>query len=82
MTPKASIPIGKGYQVPFARQIHQEAGIKTAAVGLITDSHQADEIITGGAADFVFLAREMLREPYWAIKAEQDLGGEPRWPTQ
>ena len=47
-TPKANIPIGKGYQVPFVRRIHEEACIKTAAVGLITDSHQADEIITGG----------------------------------
>jgi 2,4-dienoyl-CoA reductase-like NADH-dependent reductase (Old Yellow Enzyme family) len=82
MTPKANIPIGKAYQVPFARQIRQETGIKTAAVGLITEAHQADEIITGGAADIVFLAREMLREPYWAIKAEQELGGEPTWPIQ
>jgi 2,4-dienoyl-CoA reductase-like NADH-dependent reductase (Old Yellow Enzyme family) len=81
-TPKANIPIGKGYQVPLARQIRQEVGIKTGAVGLITEAHQADEIITGGAADLVFLAREMLREPYWAIKAEQELGGEPTWPTQ
>jgi 2,4-dienoyl-CoA reductase-like NADH-dependent reductase (Old Yellow Enzyme family) len=81
-TPKASIPIGKGYQVPFARKIRQEAGVKTAAVGLITEPHQADEVITGGAADIVFLAREMLREPYWAIKAAQELGAEPCWPTQ
>ena len=65
MTPKARIPVGKGYQVPFARRIRAEAGIRTGAVRLITEPRHANEIITGGDADLVFLARELLREPYW-----------------
>ena len=82
LTPKARIPVAKGYQVPFARQIRDEAGIATGAVGLIVEAKQANEIITGGDADLVFLGRELLREPYWAIKAEQELGGPPTWPIQ
>jgi 2,4-dienoyl-CoA reductase-like NADH-dependent reductase (Old Yellow Enzyme family) len=78
----ARIPIGPGYQVPFAAAIRQQAGIATGAVGMITEAHQADEIITSGKADLAFLAREMLREPYWALKAEAALGAEPHWPTQ
>jgi 2,4-dienoyl-CoA reductase-like NADH-dependent reductase (Old Yellow Enzyme family) len=81
MTPKARIPVGKGYQVPFARRIRTEAGIRTGAVGLITEPRQANEIITGGDADLVFLARELLREPYWALKAQHELGAEPGWPV-
>lgn len=80
LTPKAKIPVAKGYQVPFARQIREEAGIPTGAVGLIVDAKQANEIITGGDADLVFIGRELLREPYWAIKAEQELGAPPTWP--
>jgi 2,4-dienoyl-CoA reductase-like NADH-dependent reductase (Old Yellow Enzyme family) len=81
LVPKARIPVGKGYQVPFARKIRQEAGILTGAVGLITEPHHANEIITAGDADLVFIARELLREPYWALKAQAELGGEPSWPT-
>ena len=81
LVPKARIPVSKGYQVPFARKIRCEAGIKTGAVGLITEPHHANEIVTSGDADLVFLARELLREPYWALKAEQELGMEPAWPT-
>jgi 2,4-dienoyl-CoA reductase-like NADH-dependent reductase (Old Yellow Enzyme family) len=80
LVPKVRIPVGKNYQVPFARQIRDEAGIMTGAVGLITEAQQANEIITGGDADLVFVARELLREPYWAIKAQQELGAEPTWP--
>src|SRR5262249_42398347 len=76
LVPKVRIPVGKGYQVPFARTIRAEAGILTGAVGLITEPRQASEIITGGDADLVFIARELLREPYWAIKAQQELGVE------
>ncbi len=82
MVPYARIPVSKGYQVPFARRIREGADIRTGAVGLITDPHHADEIITGGDANMVFIAREMLREPYWALKAQQALGEEPSWPTQ
>ena len=82
LVPRARIPVGKGYQVPFARTIRDEAGIMTGAVGLITEPQHADEIITGGDADLVFLARELLREPYWALKAQHELGAEPAWPIQ
>ncbi|MFY9822840.1 MAG: NADH:flavin oxidoreductase/NADH oxidase [Thermoanaerobaculia bacterium] len=79
---KASIPATPGYQVPFARRIRHEAGIATAAVGLITEPQQANEIIENGDADLVFLARELLREPYWAFKAQRELGLPPALPVQ
>jgi 2,4-dienoyl-CoA reductase-like NADH-dependent reductase (Old Yellow Enzyme family) len=82
MVPRANIPVAKGYQVPFAKRIRNEAKIKTAAVGLITEPAHANEIITEGDADFVLLAREFLREPYWALKAQRELGAEPTWPIQ
>jgi len=80
LVPKARIPVGKGYQVPLARKIRDEAGVMTGAVGLITEARHANEIVTGGDADLVLLAREMLREPYWALKAQQELGAEASWP--
>ncbi|WP_437614755.1 NADH:flavin oxidoreductase/NADH oxidase [Sorangium sp. So ce834] len=82
LVPKATIPVTKGYQVPFARKIREEAEIFTGAVGMICEPEQADRIITSGDADLVFLARELLREPYWAQKAARALDGEPRWPIQ
>ena len=82
MVPTAHIPMAKGFQVPFARRIREEARIKTGAVGMITDPHQADQIITEGDADLVLIGRELLREPYWAIRAEAALGAEPSWPIQ
>lgn len=78
---KANIPVGKNYQVPLATEIRKQAEIMTSAVGLITETHQANEIITAGAADLVMVAREMLREPYWALKAQAALNQEPSWPT-
>ncbi|HOP98409.1 MAG TPA: NADH:flavin oxidoreductase/NADH oxidase [Verrucomicrobiota bacterium] len=80
IVPHARIPVGKGYQVPFARRIREEADIATGAVGLITDPQEADGIVTGGDADLVLLGRELLREPYWALKAAQALDSEPPWP--
>jgi len=80
--PNAKVPAGPGYQIPFAAEIRKRAGIMTGAVGLITEPHQANEIITSGAADLVLLAREMLREPYWALKAQAALDQEPSWPVQ
>jgi 2,4-dienoyl-CoA reductase-like NADH-dependent reductase (Old Yellow Enzyme family) len=68
------IPVGPGYQVPFARQIRSQAGMPTAAVGMITEPKQADTIVGSGDADLVFLAREMLRDPYWPLHAAQALG--------
>jgi 2,4-dienoyl-CoA reductase-like NADH-dependent reductase (Old Yellow Enzyme family) len=63
-----------GYQVPFSERIRRDAGIATAAVGLITDPHQADEIIRSGRDDLVLIARESLRDPYWPFHAAQALG--------
>jgi 2,4-dienoyl-CoA reductase-like NADH-dependent reductase (Old Yellow Enzyme family) len=81
LVPHVRIPVSKGYQVSFARTIRDESGLMTGAVGLITEAAHANEIVTGGDADLVFIARELLREPYWALKAEQELGAEPSWPT-
>ena len=67
--PRATIPLGPGYQVPFAARIRRETGIATGAVGLITDSRQADGIIRNDEADVVLLARELLRDPYWPLHA-------------
>lgn len=72
----AQIPAAPGYQVPFAAQIRKEAAIPTAAVGLITEAAQAEDIIAGGRADMVFIARAFLRDPYWAVHAAQELGAE------
>jgi 2,4-dienoyl-CoA reductase-like NADH-dependent reductase (Old Yellow Enzyme family) len=80
LVPKARIPVSKGYQVPFARKIRDEARIMTGTVGLITEASHANEIVLEGHADLVFLARELLREPYWALKAQQELGAEATWP--
>ncbi|MFD1140239.1 NADH:flavin oxidoreductase/NADH oxidase [Larkinella insperata] len=78
----AKIPLGPGYQVQFAEKVKKEAGILTGAVGLITTAEQANEIITSGQADFVLLAREFLRDPYFPIHAAQELGAEMKWPSQ
>jgi len=80
--PGAAIPVEPGYQVPFAARIRREAGVATGAVGLITDPRQADDIIRGGDADCVLLAREMLRDPYWPLRAARALGREIAWPAQ
>ncbi|MDB5748334.1 MAG: oxidoreductase [Massilia sp.] len=80
--PTARIPVAKRYQVPCSRRIRDEADIPTAAVGLITDAKDADEIITGGDADMVLVGRELLREPYWALKAQHAFEEEPAWPLQ
>jgi len=74
MHPKAQIPAGPGYQVPFAARIRAEAGVATAAVGLITTARQAAEVIDSGQADLVLLGREMLRSPHWALRASAELG--------
>lgn len=80
VVPKAAIPVGKNYQVPFAAAVRKETGILTGAVGLITEPDQANDIIISGSADMVLLARAMLREPYWALHAEQALNQQPSWP--
>jgi len=75
-------PIGAGYQVPLAAAVRREAGVATGAVGLITDPAQADMIIRQNAADLVFLARELLRDPYWPLHAARALGVDIPWPVQ
>jgi 2,4-dienoyl-CoA reductase-like NADH-dependent reductase (Old Yellow Enzyme family) len=77
--PQAKIPLGPGYQVPFAERIGRETGIMTGAVGLITEPRQAEEIVHGGRADVVLLARQFLRDPYWPLHAATALG-EPAAP--
>jgi 2,4-dienoyl-CoA reductase-like NADH-dependent reductase (Old Yellow Enzyme family) len=78
----AKIPVAPGYQVGFAARIRREAGIATAAVGLITEPAQANAIIAEGQADFVFLARAELRDPYWPLHAATALGETVSWPKQ
>jgi 2,4-dienoyl-CoA reductase-like NADH-dependent reductase (Old Yellow Enzyme family) len=78
----AKIPSEPGYQVPFAEAIRRESKIATGAVGLITNAVQAEEIIVGEKADVVFLARQMLRDPYWPLHAAKELGADVPWPKQ
>jgi 2,4-dienoyl-CoA reductase-like NADH-dependent reductase (Old Yellow Enzyme family) len=80
----ADIPVGAGYQVPFARRIRLETGIATGAVGLITEPKQAEEILAEGSADVVLLGRELLRDPHWPLRAAYELGEADAnlWPMQ
>ena len=80
--PHPAIPLGPGYQVPFAARIRREAGIATAAVGLITEARQADEIVARGDADLIVMAREMLRDPYFPRRAAKELGVDITPPVQ
>jgi len=82
LVPGARIPVGPGYQVGFAERIRREADVRTAAVGLITEPEQADEIVREGRADLVFLARELLRQPHWPLLAAARLGVDVAWPPQ
>lgn len=78
----AHIAVGPGYQVPFAAAIKNGAPIMTCAVGMITEPHQADQIIESGQADAVMLAREFLRNPRWPLHAAKVLGVDITWPVQ
>lgn len=80
--PKVTIPLVPGYQVSFADEIKNKVGILTGAVGLITDAHQAEDILISNKADAILLAREFLRDPYWPIKAAKQLGEVPVVPKQ
>lgn len=82
LVPGAKIVIRPGYQVPFSEAIRRETGIATGAVGMITESHLAEEIIAKGQADVVLMARELLRDPYWPLHAAQKLGVNVEWPEQ
>jgi 2,4-dienoyl-CoA reductase-like NADH-dependent reductase (Old Yellow Enzyme family) len=78
----AKMPIGPGYQTPFAERIRREAGVPTSTVGMITSAAQADHALRTGQADMVLLAREFLRDPYWPLRAAQELGHPAAWPSQ
>jgi 2,4-dienoyl-CoA reductase-like NADH-dependent reductase (Old Yellow Enzyme family) len=78
----AKVPIGPGYQVPFAERVKRETDICTGAVGLITDAHQAEEIVASGKADFISLARALLFNPRWPQHAAVELGAEAFYPPQ
>jgi len=80
--PNARIPLGPGYQVPFATVIRKETGIATGAVGLISSAHQAEHILINEQADSIILGRELLRDPYWPIHAAKKLGMDIQWPDQ
>lgn len=82
LAPGATIPLGPGYQVPFAARVKAETGLLTAAVGLITEPEHAEKILANGEADAVLLGRELLRDPYWARRAARELGAEIRTPDQ
>ncbi|MFO7189052.1 MAG: NADH:flavin oxidoreductase/NADH oxidase [Pseudomonadota bacterium] len=82
LVPDAKIPAGPGFQVPFAERIRAEAGIATGAVGFITEPQQAEDIIAKGQADVVLLARELLRDPHWPLRAAHVLRADIPWPKQ
>jgi 2,4-dienoyl-CoA reductase-like NADH-dependent reductase (Old Yellow Enzyme family) len=80
--PNVKIPIKPMYQVSFAENIKRTTGILTGAVGLITTSAEAESIIAGNKADLVFIARELLRDPYFPLRAANELNAEIVWPVQ
>ena len=82
LVPGAVISTGPGYQVPFAREVRAASAVPVAAVGMITEPVHAEQILTEGSADAVFLARAVLRNPSWPQAAAAELGAEVRWPAQ
>lgn len=82
IAPDVKISAGPGYQVPFAAGVRRDAGIATGAVGIITEPQQAERILADGDADLIFLARELLRDPYWPLHAAKELGVDLAWPDQ
>jgi 2,4-dienoyl-CoA reductase-like NADH-dependent reductase (Old Yellow Enzyme family) len=87
LSPQQQIDLGPGYQVPFARAVRVGSGLPTAAVGLITEPVQAEQILREGSADAVLLARESLRDPNWPLRAQHELDGRDAdsatgWPVQ
>lgn len=78
----ARIPVGPGYQTAFSEQIRRATGMATGTVGMIIDPAQADHAVRSGQADLVLLARELLRDPYWPLRAARELGVSTAWPPQ
>ncbi len=83
-SPHADIPVGPGYQVPFAERIRRETGVPTGAVGMISEPAHAEKVVATGQADVVLLARALLRDPHWPLRAAHELGvdDEVTWPEQ
>ncbi|MDH4017110.1 MAG: NADH:flavin oxidoreductase/NADH oxidase [Actinomycetota bacterium] len=82
VSPEQDITPSPGYQVPLSARIRREAAIPTAAVGMITDPTHAESILAGGEADVIALARVLLRDPQWPLRAAFELGAEVEWPAQ
>ncbi len=81
--PQQKIAVGPGYQVPFARAVREGSGLPTGAVGMITEPAQAEQVLASGAADAVLLARELIRDPHWPLRAASELGVDvDYWPNQ
>jgi 2,4-dienoyl-CoA reductase-like NADH-dependent reductase (Old Yellow Enzyme family) len=78
----ADIPVGPGFQAPFAAAIRNQAGVPTGAVGMITQPVQAEQILADGQADVVLLGRQLLREPHWVWRAATESGGQAPVPPQ
>lgn len=78
----AKIPAGPGYQVPFSDEIRNKVGILTTSVGLIIDGKQAEQILENGEADAVMIARQMMRNPRWAISVAEEFGEKIDWSVQ
>lgn len=82
LVPHVKIPVGPGYQLPFAERIKKETGILTGAVGLITEAQQAESILNNEQADVIIMAREFLRDPYFPLHAAKELEEPIEWPSQ
>ncbi|WP_224370298.1 NADH:flavin oxidoreductase/NADH oxidase [Hyalangium versicolor] len=82
IAPGIKIAAGPGYQTPLAERVRREAGVPTATVGFIRSAYQAEHILRTGQADLVVLARELLRDPYWPLRAARKLGVDVQWPVQ
>ncbi|HEX2805554.1 MAG TPA: tRNA-dihydrouridine synthase [Kineosporiaceae bacterium] len=82
LLPEQTVEAWPGYQVPFARAVCKGSGLPVAAVGLITEPAQAEQILAEGSADTVLLARALLRDPSWPLRAAHELGVDAAWPPQ
>lgn len=82
LDPAQTITLGPGYQMPFAKAIKEQVNVAVGTVGLITTSKHAQEALEGSVADVVLMARQFLREPYFALRAAEELGRELEWPGQ
>ncbi|MCY1047729.1 NADH:flavin oxidoreductase/NADH oxidase [Corallococcus sp. bb12-1] len=82
VVPGVKIPVGPGYQTSLAEKVRKEAGILTGAVGMIRSAFQAEHVLATGQADVVILARELLRDPYWPLRAASELHADVLWPHQ